>query len=260
MKKDYLPVDQTSPKQEINFVKKYWTSRWQQKSLKLAVAQVASLPETIAMKPYLPLLPQHARILDGGCGLGQWTRYFNTLGYKAVGLDISRATINRLHRLYPGDKFIYGDIRRTNFKRQSFDAYFSWGTFEHFESGLDDCFNEAYRILKPGGLLFITVPYHNLRHMIRGFFPQNLPAAGRYRFYQWRLTKQEIIEALKRHKFAVINVKPIHRAHGLRQFITHDLGVAPTSLFHRPLQILFYPFLPALAVSHMLMAVGKKQE
>jgi ubiquinone/menaquinone biosynthesis C-methylase UbiE len=82
-----------------------------------------------------------------------------------IGLDISKATIERLSEIFPDHNFIVGDIRSTGFDDESFDAYFSWGTFEHFEIGLGPCFKEANRILKKGGYLFVSVPFQNGRHL-----------------------------------------------------------------------------------------------
>lgn len=258
MKKDYVPVKANSPQAETEFVKNFWTKRWDQLSLQSGqVSKIFSTEEYKAIKDYFHLLPRQAKILDGGCGLDHWTQYFKSLGFRPTGLDISQKTIQRLKTFYPKDNYLSGDIRHTTFKNNTFDAYISWGTFEHFELGLKDCFQEAHRILKPKGLLFITIPFQNLRHILKGFFPQT-PVKSNARFYQWRLTKQEIIQEMQLYQFKVIDIQVIHKAHGVRQFITHDLHVSPHSIFHKPLQILFYPILPKFFVSHMLMIIGKK--
>lgn len=259
MKKDYISASNSLSQPETEFVKDYWTKRWRQLSFQPGhIANIFSTEEYKAIKSFLPLLPRRAKILNGGCGLDPWTQYFKSLGYQPVGLDISQKTIQMLKRLYPSDKYVFGDIRKTKFNRHYFDAYISWGTFEHFEAGLGECLQEANRILKPNGLLFISVPYQNLRHIIKGFFPQ--PAIrGQARFYQWRLTRSEIIQAMEQNGFRIISVKTIHKAHGIRQLITHDLHLPPQSIWHRPLQLLFYPFLPHFFVSHMLLAIGRKK-
>src|SRR5262249_17010217 len=115
------------------------------------------------MKPYLDRLPKGSRLLDGGCGTGEWTLYFQQKGFDVCGLDISRTTVEKLKSYFPDSRFVVGDIRKTDFPDNTFDAYYSWGAFEHFEIGLGPCLDEAYRVLKPGGWLFISVPLHNGR-------------------------------------------------------------------------------------------------
>jgi len=45
------------------------------------------------MQSYLEKLPVGCRMLDGGCGLGDWTLYLAEKGYQVTGIDLSRSTI-----------------------------------------------------------------------------------------------------------------------------------------------------------------------
>ncbi len=87
-------------------------------------------------RPYLARLRPGARLLDGGCGLGDWTLHFTRAGYPTLGLDISRATVDPLQLKFPEAEFVVGDIRSTGLPDASSGGYFSWGTFEHFQDGL----------------------------------------------------------------------------------------------------------------------------
>jgi len=162
MRKDYIEVSQNDER-EIAFVEKYWTKVWEQEGGPgNKKSQIQNKEEYLVMSKWLSHLPLGSNLLDGGCGLGEWTDFFTQQGYPTLGLDISRDTILQLQSLLPNLDFRVGDIRDTGIADASIDGYFSWGTFEHFESGLSPCINEAFRILKPGGLLFTSVPFDNL--------------------------------------------------------------------------------------------------
>ena len=260
MRKDYLLVAKSrTQKKEIDFVEKFWTERWQKQSIdKLVNNKIEKEAEYPILNNYLKRLPKKSRVLDGGCGMGQWTTYYSSKGLKTTGLDISRETIKRLQSKFPDEDFVTGDIRKMKFKSNSFDAYFSWGTFEHFESGLDECFIEAKRVLKNKGWLIITVPYYNARLRIKDSFNFGNKSKAKTRFYQWRLTKPELRHELERHGFKVEVIEPIHKAHGLRRLIQHDLKIKPSNWLHRLFLIVLYPIIPKRFTAHMLMAVAYK--
>ena len=46
-------------------------------------------------------------------------------------------------------------------RTSSLGAYISLGVMEHFEDGCAAAMAEAFRVLKPGGLMFFTVPLEN---------------------------------------------------------------------------------------------------
>ncbi|MEW6386835.1 MAG: class I SAM-dependent methyltransferase [Thermodesulfobacteriota bacterium] len=269
MKKDYVVVEDRGEPDELAFVEEFWTQRWDQQSSPPSPESVAHRPEMELMLPYLKSLPPGSRLLDGGCGLGEWTVFLARQGFEVVGLDISARTIARLQQLFPRQQFVRGDLRATEFAGASFDAYFSWGTFEHFENGPGECIAEAHRLLKPGGWLFVSVPYQNWRHILRearsryrwqeGFNlkPGPLP---RLRFYQWRFTKADLRQELEMRGFEVLKLKPLHRQEGVRRALVWDLKLTPeTRLFHAG-EILLLRLLPGGFIAHMLMAVARKIE
>ena len=168
MRKDYIATENNHTT-EIEFIEKYWSDIWKKEGdLKSKISRIPKKPEFKIMKPYLNDMKKNIKVLDGGCGLGDWATYFSQAGYDITGIDISNDVIKKLKNLFPDVSFDVSDIRKTNFKDSTFDIYFSWGVFEHFEEGLRPCLDEASRILKPGGLLFISVPADNLRQSILG--------------------------------------------------------------------------------------------
>lgn len=270
MKKDYVPVPNTlSTMDESAFVEDYWTRIWNGHSLEdFPKLQIEKSEEFKIMDPYISKLPAKARILDGGCGLGEWTLYYTLRGFEVVGMDISGKTIERLKERFPDCRFMVGDIRSTEFDDEYFDAYFSWGTFEHFEIGLGPCFREARRILKGGGYLFVSVPFQNGRHIRRDKrelsdwdenFDKERGYTSEMRFYQWRLTKPELQREFELNGFKVLKIEAINKWTGLHRAIKYDLHIDLSSKLHRLLQRLLYPFVSKDYVAHMIMGVGQKK-
>lgn len=75
MKKDYIPVsiaELSLP--ETAFVERFWTEKWNERELTASLAEkIERREEYKLMQPYLASLPPGNPILDGGCGIGEWT-------------------------------------------------------------------------------------------------------------------------------------------------------------------------------------------
>ena len=215
--------------EENTFVENFWTKIWNQRDITQYVkADISNREEYRIIEPYIHRLAKGSRILDGGCGLGGWTIFLANLGFETIGIDISENTIQRLMERFPEMRFSTGDIRHLPFDDSYFDAYLSWGTFEHFESGLDLCFQEASRVLKKGGYLFLSVPFHNIRHWLRDKLPLHCVEplydrqhgyASSLHFYQWRLTKQELQQLFSMHGFEILFNRPTNKAEGMRRML-----------------------------------------
>ena len=264
MRKDFIEAGPAQDESEISFVERHWTAVWEREGgPKAAIDRIPRKAEYRVMRPYLDSLSPGARLLDGGCGLGDWSVYLTRRGHPTLGLDISRNTVAQLKDLFPDAEFAVGDIRETGLPDASFAGYFSWGTFEHFEEGLDRCIAEAYRVLRPGGYLFISVPFDNLRHALRAacdWRRRSEPRSGSERFYQWRLNRGELREQLARGGFEVLDIRPIHKRQGILRSLHHEFGLPYEWLTTKGLSVLLTPIVPGGLVAHMLMAVARRPD
>ena len=262
MRRDDRPYDPAEGETEIAAIETQWTRIWEAHGGPQGHAErIKRREEFKIMWPYIQRLPKGSRLLDGGCGMGDWVLWFTKAGYPTLGLDVSRVTIGQLQQKFPDMEFAVGDIRATGFQANSYDAYFSWGTFEHFEEGFGPVVTEAFRVLKPGGLLFVSTPFDNLRHAMRATLrdtwrmqPQAMPT----RFYQWRLTRAELAGILARHGFSVEDVHVIHKRSGMQRWLQHNIGMDPSGTPAKGAAVLLSPFVPGAVIGHMILAVARK--
>ena len=96
MRKDYISATEPAD-HETEFVEKYWTAAWEREGGPQGRAdRIPRKEEYRAMAPYIAGLQKGARLLDGGCGLGDWTLCFERQGFSVAGLDLSRQTVAQL--------------------------------------------------------------------------------------------------------------------------------------------------------------------
>jgi SAM-dependent methyltransferase len=148
-------------------------------------------------------------VLEAGCGLGAWVIYLRNLGYHHThGVDNNCAVLRAVKQYDPSAPIFEGDICRLPFPNDSVDVYISLGVLEHFIDGPWDALAEARRVLKPGGLLFVTVPLNNLMRRVvtnplRGLY-LDLGARLRGRplyFIEYRYSRNKIVEIIQKAGF-----------------------------------------------------------
>jgi len=93
------------------------------------------------------------RILDMGCGRGDFLRVAKDNGYEVYGSDLSTAQ-------GPHDdiEIFQGFLKDANLPSESFDIIVTRNTLEHIFNPNEDL-QEINRLLKPNGLLYVKVPH-----------------------------------------------------------------------------------------------------
>ncbi len=97
-----------------------------------------------------------AEILDAGCGWGVTLKALEGRGYHAIGMDISRMTLEKLDS--PGRQLIEADLTKPlPDGHPTYDAVLALDVIEHID---DDRAAVATlsELIKPGGLLILSVP------------------------------------------------------------------------------------------------------
>lgn len=101
------------------------------------------------------------RILDAGCGPGANLWYLAREGFSAVGIDGSKAALDRARKRLSKERLdaelVLGDLAQldTYFEPESFDAIVDVAALQHNRIGDVQCVvDEMHTCLKPGGHLF----------------------------------------------------------------------------------------------------------
>jgi SAM-dependent methyltransferase len=111
------------------------------------------------IKQIIKLIPRGSKVLLIGCAGDPLSTILPSLGFKVIGIDLKNVNIR-----YPDFEFVLADIRKTMFPDSYFDAAVAVSVIEHVGllegdiKGDQGAFEELKRILKPEGLLILTVP------------------------------------------------------------------------------------------------------
>ena len=101
------------------------------------------------------------KILDIGCGDGVWYLWLRKKGIEVIGIDLSEHDLNKLReraeKLNLTPNALKADAQKMSFENGAFDKIYSISTFEHIQND-EKVFMEAQRVLKPNGLLVISIP------------------------------------------------------------------------------------------------------
>ena len=195
--------------------REFWSEHWGGHSVSelLALARRSPLTDLITAA-----LPRGARVLEGGCGLGQYVLLLRERGWPAVGVDWSVEALAACRRAAPAPLAAM-ELTRLALRDGAVDAYVSLGVVEHDPAGPDAILAEARRILVAGGTLVLSVPYVNgVRRLGAPWIRRRgraLAAAGGA-FYQYAFSRAELLAALGRHGFTPLAAHPYDPARVLR--------------------------------------------
>lgn len=110
-------------------------------------------------------------VLDIGCGAGAFLLSAVRAGWTAVGTE-SAANAGVLGRT-AGARVLIGERATSELPDRSFDVITLWEVIEHVD-GPPALLAEAWRLLRPGGALYLTTPNHYAlqRRLLRGRWPR----------------------------------------------------------------------------------------
>lgn len=120
-------------------------------------SKIVGDPRERYVQRLLSLVPEHPDILEIGCGSGiEPTPTFARLG-RLVGVDISRAQIDRARAAVPKAEFIHADVTTASFAPGSFDAVVALFALTHIPAAdLPRLLSRVGQWLRTGGVFLAT--------------------------------------------------------------------------------------------------------
>jgi len=175
--------------------------------------------------------PRGTKVLDIGCGLGEFSHILTKKGFAVQCADGSKTYVRRMKKKgFHAKCFDFNE--KFPYQKNSFDLVVSLEVIEHVEKA-EQFLSEIHRILKPGGHLLLSTPnvaYFGLR--LRAMLGVPPPDEGyHFRFFTFKSLKK----ILMKEGFGVVKHKSITFLHGIHKVfkcnpITIPIPVLPNVL------------------------------
>lgn len=147
-----------------------------------------------------------SKILDIGCGPGQFSKYFSEKGFYIEGIDISNEMLEIAKAKVPNVSFKKMDMRELTYKDSTFDAIFAAYSLIHIPSNeIDRVLIEIRRVLKPNGYALFIMQQGESDHVV------DEPLAKGERIFLNLFTKERILKYITKNGFELINQDIIER-------------------------------------------------
>lgn len=160
-------------------------------------------------------IKKNQKILELGCGRGEFLNEFISYGLDGYGVDLSDYCKN----FFPKIKFKKTDLanEKLPFDDNYFDIIYSKSIIEHFYYP-ETVFQEAHRVLKPGGIIITLTP--EWKYIYKSFYD----------------------DFTHRVPFTKISLKDIHEMNNFKQISVESFIQLPI-LFKKNNLSLFFKFL-----------------
>lgn len=142
--------------------RKAWEEIWDSASVEIELETVRYTRSMETIEKYLPYLPKDGIVLEAGSGLSAIVLTLQSMGFRVMGMDYAENALHTSRAYDPTLNLFAGDVHKLPVADNSVGAYLSFGVLEHFEHGMGPALAEAYRALRPGGTLVLTIPYPNI--------------------------------------------------------------------------------------------------
>ncbi|NEX92350.1 class I SAM-dependent methyltransferase [Caulobacter sp. 17J65-9] len=191
---------------------RYWDGHWK------VVADDVRRPDQFVVNETKRWLSPGARVIDAGCGLARTVYGLHNEGFEAYGVDYAPETVRAVSSVAPELRVSVADVRDlSRFPDGFFDGYWSLGVIEHFFEGYGSIVEEMRRVVKPGGLVFVTVPTMSPLRQLKAWFGAYPAFNGdSSSFYQFALPADKVVADFLATGFRLEKVRPRGGFKGLK--------------------------------------------
>jgi 2-polyprenyl-3-methyl-5-hydroxy-6-metoxy-1,4-benzoquinol methylase len=197
----------TSPRPDSNSIGKYYQSEnyiSHTNSSKNLVDKIYKTVRSFTLKWKLNLIQSHkpkGKILDYGCGTGEFLNYCKTANWVCAGVEPSVAAREKASQLT--NLKIVGSLHQLD--RSKFDVITLWHVLEHVEN-LNEKITEIKSHLAEGGIIFIAVPNHE---SLDAKIYKSYWAGYDVPRHLWHFTQSTMNRLLTSHGLRLINTIPM---------------------------------------------------
>ncbi len=167
------------------------------------------------------------KVLDIGCNTGVLTFPIENLGAECVGFDLSKKCIALAKKYKPHwskARFYVADCTNMgkNAKDSSFDIVLLSAVIEHLESAeVKKTIAETWRVLKPGGIVFVLVP--NSWHPV-----------VKWDFLREMITNRKDVHENPDRPFTKAMLKTYFKNFEIQRVVYSDFLICITGIFRKP--------------------------
>lgn len=208
---------------------------------------------------FLKYLPKTGKILEAGCGRGQVVLALQSRGYDIEGVKWGEHAVLWANENYPKLSIKVGDVTQLDVPDNYYSGYISLGVIEHRHEGPEPFLQEAHRVLKPGGVALISVPYFHWIRRIKGRIGFYRESVDELEFYQQAFTKSDYAKHISNAGFSIITLDSTNVVKGLKDevnlfniLVKHKLSSRIFKKIVRSISPIHQNF------GHMLMAICTK--
>jgi SAM-dependent methyltransferase len=156
------------------------------------------------------------RVLDLGCGAGDFTAVLADAGARPVGVEVAKAAVDRARNRHPALDFRLSPIDGPlPLQDNTFELVWASEVIEHV-ADTARWLSEVRRVLVPRGRLLLSTPSHGrLRVAVGGVERVSEPLGDHLHLY----TRRSLTETLRELGFAGIEVRAAGGPPGLRRML-----------------------------------------
>lgn len=191
----------------------YWEELWESQPVDYRRSRAGHLARHLRRAVGGHLRPG-GRVLEAGCGPGQFSVAMAARGFTAEAVDWAPRTVARLRAAAPQVRAWQGDVRRLDVPDGHYDGVYSPGVCEHFAEGPHEVLRETLRVLRPGGVALVSTPCFNPLLRARARAGTGSPGTGSGTgtedgdFYQYAFTPAGLSAVLRDVGFDVVRAEP----------------------------------------------------